>query len=377
MIAFAQIVFWSCLAVCVYIYFGYPLLLWVVSRLRARPVREGDITPPVTFVIAAYNEEAVIAEKIENSLSLDYPPDQIEVLVVSNGSADRTDEIVRGFTDPRVRLLSLPQPGKMQALNEGVKLAGGELLVFTDADFLLDHDALRRMAAAFADPEVGGVCGSRNTNVRRQGDVAGEGEGLYARWDKWQKTLESRIGNVFAADGLLYAVRKELYTPIADLHASDDIYVSTRIPLQGYRLVFDPKATAFERAGVQVEQEFRRRIRITNHSVRALLTLRSHLFTHGFYSLELLSHKLVRHLIPFFLIPLFAASAFLAPSAELYTLAFGGQCALYGLAIAGWLLRKHPAGRIKPLFIPFYFCFLNAAAFFGLLSILTGRGITA
>lgn len=377
MIPAALFLFWTCLAVCVYIYFGYPALLWMLSRLRPRPVCEGNVTPPVTFLIAAYNEEQVIAEKIENSLSLDYPPERIEVLVVSNGSVDRTDEIVRSFNDPRVRLLSLPRPGKMQALNEGVKLANGEILLFTDADFLLDHHALRRMASKFADPEVGGVCGSRNTNVRREGDVAGEGEGLYARWDKWQKTLESRIGNVFAADGLLYAIRKELYTPIADLHASDDIYVSTRIPLQGYRLVFDPEATAFERAGVQVEQEFRRRIRITNHSVRALLTLRSHLFTRGFYSLELLSHKLVRHLIPFFLIPLFAASALLAPHRAFYALALGAQCILYALAVAGWLLRKRPKGRAKLLFVPFYFCFLNAAAFLGVLSILSGRGITA
>jgi cellulose synthase/poly-beta-1,6-N-acetylglucosamine synthase-like glycosyltransferase len=370
-------VFWLCLAVCVYIYFGYPALLWVLSRIKPKPVRTGDVTPHATFVIAAYNEELVIAEKIRNSLSLDYPADRVDVLVVSNGSTDRTDEIVRGFGDGRVQLLSLPEPGKMQALNEGAKIAAGEILVFTDADFLLDAHTLRLMASKFADPEVGGVCGSRNTTVRREGDATGEGEGLYARWDKWQKTLESRIGNVFAADGLLYAIRKELYTPIADVHASDDIYVSTRIPLQGYRLVFDPDATAYERASVQAEQEFRRRIRVTNHSVRALLTLRSHLFTHGFYSLELLSHKLIRHLIPFFLIPMFAASAVLVTRAPVYALAFAGQVAVYGLAIVGWMLRNRPVGRAKPFFVPYYFCFVNAAAFFGLLSILRRRGITA
>jgi cellulose synthase/poly-beta-1,6-N-acetylglucosamine synthase-like glycosyltransferase len=234
------------------------------------------------------------------------------------------------------------------------------------------------MMSKFADPEVGGVCGSRNTSVRREGDATGEGEGLYARWDKWQKTLESRIGNVFAADGLLYAIRRELYTPIADVHASDDIYVSTRVvALHGRRLVFDPDATAFERASVQSEQEFRRRIRVTNHSVRALLTLRSHLFTHGFYSVELLSHKLIRHLIPFFLIPMFAASAILATSGPIYTIAFAGQVLVYGLAIVGWMLRQRPIGRAKPFFVPYYFCFVNAAAFFGLLSIARRRNITA
>jgi cellulose synthase/poly-beta-1,6-N-acetylglucosamine synthase-like glycosyltransferase len=377
LIALTLFVFWFSLAVCLYIYFGYPALLWVLSRLRPKPVRARDVTPSVTFIIAAYNEEKVIAEKIENTLSLDYPADRVEVLVVSNGSVDRTNEIVTNWNDPRVRLLALPQPGKMQALNEGVLAANGDILVFSDADFLLDHHTLRLMASKFGDREVGGVCGARNTNVKREGDATGEGEGLYARWDKWQKTLESKIGSVFAADGLLYAIRKELYVPIADVHASDDIWISTRVPLQGYRLVFEPNATAFERAHVDASQEFGRRIRVTNHSVRALLTLRSHLFTHGFYSLELLSHKLIRHMIPFFLIPLFAASAVLAFRGPLYLVVLAGQVGVYGLAVIGWALRNRPVGRAKPLFVPYYFCFVNAAAFFGLLSVARRRNIAA
>ncbi|HYH10442.1 MAG TPA: glycosyltransferase family 2 protein [Thermoanaerobaculia bacterium] len=372
MTTFALVVFWISLAVCVYIYFGYPALLWVLSKLRPRPVRAADVTPRVTFVIAAYNEESNIADKIANTLSLDYPGEQLEVLIVSNGSTDRTNEIVASWNDPRVKLIALPKPGKMQALNEGARVATGEILVFTDADFLLDPHTLRLMASKFADPEVGGVCGARNTNVRREGDATGEGEGLYARWDKWQKTLESKIGSVFAADGLLYAIRRELYVPIADMHA-DDIVISTRVPLQGYRLLFEPNATAYERATVQAEQEFGRRIRVTNHSVRALLTLRSHLFTHGFYSLELLSHKLIRHFIPFFLIPLLASNVPLLRVAPFYVVTFAGQCAVYALALVGWALRNQRIGRAKPFFVPYFFCFVNAAAFFGLLSILRGH----
>jgi cellulose synthase/poly-beta-1,6-N-acetylglucosamine synthase-like glycosyltransferase len=366
----ALVVFWISLAVCVYIYFGYPALLWVMSKVRPRPVRAADVTPRMTFVIAAYNEENNIADKIANTLSLDYPAEQLEVLVVSNGSTDRTNEIVAAWSDPRVKLIALPKPGKMQALNEGARVATGDVLVFTDADFLLDTHTLRLMASKFADPEVGGVCGARNTNVERGGDATGEGEGLYARWDKWQKTLESKIGSVFAADGLLYAIRRELYVPIADMHA-DDIVISTRVPLQGYRLLFEPNATAYERATVHAEQEFGRRIRVTNHSVRALLTLRSHLFTHGFYSLELLSHKLIRHFIPFFLIPLFASNLFL--SGLFYRLTLTGQIGVYGLAFVGWALRNQRIGRAKPFYVPYFFCFVNAAAFFGLLSILRGR----
>lgn len=373
----AKIVFWCCLAVCVYIYFGYPALLWIVSKLRPRPVAEAEVTPRATFIIPAYNEERNIAAKIENTLSLDYPTEQIEVLVCSNGSTDRTNEIVRGFTDPRVQLVALPQPGKMEALNEGARRATGEILVFTDADFLLDPHTLREIARKFADPEVGGVCGARNTSVAREGDSTGEGEGMYARWDKWQKIRESRIGSVFAADGLLYAIRRELYPPITDPAQSDDMAISMRIPLQGYRLLYEPKATAYEKATVRAETEFGRKIRITNHSVSALLKLGAPLVTSGFYSVELLSHKLVRHFIAYFLIPLFAASVVLARSGWIYALALAGQLAIYMLAIFGAMLRDTKIGRSRLLTVPYYFCFVNAAAFFGILTMLRRKKVTA
>ncbi|HEX6179495.1 MAG TPA: glycosyltransferase family 2 protein, partial [Thermoanaerobaculia bacterium] len=337
---FVLIVFWISLAVCVYIYFGYPALLWIVSRVRPRPVREADVTPRATFLIAAYNEEKVIARKIENTLSLNYPADNLEVLVVSNGSTDATAQIVRSWNDPRVRLIDLPQPGKMAALNEGARAATGEILVITDADFFLDPHSLREIARKFADPEVGGVCGTRSAPKNSAGEATGEGEGMYHRWDRWQKVLESRIGSVFAADGLLYAIRRELYKPVSLASQADDIAVSTRVVLQGYRLLFEPRATAWEESVIEAREEFRRKIRVTNHSVRALLAIGTPLFTSGFYSVELLSHKLVRHFIPFFLIPLFVSNAFLIAESAFYAMTFAGQVAIYGLAILGAILRR-------------------------------------
>jgi cellulose synthase/poly-beta-1,6-N-acetylglucosamine synthase-like glycosyltransferase len=373
----AKIVFWFCLAVCVYIYFGYPALLWIVSKLRSRPVREADVTPLMSFIVPAYNEERNIAAKIENTLSLDYRADKIEVLVMSNGSTDRTNEIVSSFTDPRVKLIALPQPGKMEALNEGARRASGEVLVFTDADFLLDPHTLREMARKFADREVGGVCGARNTSIVREGDATGEGEGMYAKWDKWQKVRESRIGSVFAADGLLYAIRRELYIPITDPAQSDDMAISMRVVVQGYRLLYEPKATAYEKAVVHAKEEFRRKIRITNHSVSALLKLGAPLVTSGFYSVELLSHKLIRHFIAYFMIPLFIANALLLRSGAIYVAAFAGQLAIYLLAIAGAFVRDMPIGRSRFFTVPYYFCFVNAAAFFGILSMFRRHKLTA
>jgi len=360
-------VFWISLAVCIYVYFGYPALLWLLSRARPRSVREGEVTPAATLIIPACNEEKNIAAKIENTLALDYPP--VEILVVSNGSTDATDDIVRRYAD-RVTLIALGKAGKIEALNEGARRASGEILVFTDADFLLDPHALRTLARKFHDPEVGGVCGARRSG-RRDGDSTGDGEGLYTSWDQWQKVRESRIGSVFAADGLLYAIRRELYMPVTDPAQADDIAISARIPILGYRLLFEPKATAWENATVEASSELRRKVRVTNHSVRALLNLRSRLFTSGFYSVELLSHKLLRHFIPCFLILL------LISSAAAYPAAFIGQLGFYSLAVAGALLRNRKTGRAKILAVPYFFTFVNAAALAGILSLLRGKRTAA
>lgn len=377
LINIALVVFWSCLAVCVYIYFGYPALLWVLSRFKSRPVKEGDVTPKATFVIAAYNEEGVIGQKIENCLSLDYPADKLEILIASNGCTDRTNEIVRSYDDPRVRLICLEKPGKMEAVNEGVRQATGEIIVFSDADFVLDHHTLRLMARKFADPEVGGVSGARKPGITRKGDATGEGEGLYVRWDKLQKILESRIGSVYAADGLLYAIRKSLYVPLTDPSRGDDMTISTQIPMQGYRLVFEPQATAWETGTIHAKSEFRRKARIANRCTRAMLGHGSRLFTSGFYSLELLSHKVVRHMIPFFLIPMLFASIVLATVSPFYAVMLGGQLAVYVLAIVGAMLRETRFGYVKIFSVPYYFCFVNAAAFVGLLRLIRGQGTAA
>ncbi|HEU4522575.1 MAG TPA: glycosyltransferase family 2 protein, partial [Thermoanaerobaculia bacterium] len=373
----AKIVFWACFAVCLYIYFGYPALLWIISRFRSRPVREADVHPRATFIIPAYNEERTIGRKIENTLSLDYPADRIEVLVVSNGSTDRTNEIVSGWSDPRVRLIALPQPGKMAALNEGARAATGEVLIFTDADFYLDQHSLRVIARKFADPEVGGVCGARRAAPRPAGESTGEGEGMYHRWDKWQKIRESRIGSVFAADGLLYAIRRELYVPVSLAAQADDIAISTRVPLQGYRLLFEPEATAWEEATISAREEFGRKIRVTNHSVRALFAIGAPLVTSGFYSVELLSHKLVRHFIPLFLVPMFFANLILVREGPFYALTMAGQLLIYALAAIGAVLRERPIGRSRVLTVPYYFCFVNAAALLGIFAIFRGRKLDA
>lgn len=361
--------------VTLYVYFGYPALIYVLARLRPRPIARADVTPSMTLVVPTYNEEDVVERKIRNALVLDYPRDRLEVLILSDGCTDATCSIVRRFEDDVVRLIELPRGGKAAALNRGASEARGEVLVLTDANVDLAPDALRVIARAFADPEVGGVSGKKKYVVREGADTTEQGEDLYWRWDQWQKTLESAIGSIFAADGTLYAVRRSLYVPIADPAQADDIAISARVVLQGFRLVFDPEAVAYEDAPVEGADELRRKVRVTNHSVRALLNLGPALWTSGFYSVELLSHKLVRHLIPFFLIALLLASIWLSRSSHLFGLLLALQALFYLSALAGALLRHRRGGALVLLSVPYYFCLVNAAAFLGVLSIARGTRV--
>lgn len=369
------VVFLVAAAVTLYVYFGYPLLIFVLARLRPRPVAAADVTPTVTLIVPTFNEQAVIERKIRNTLALDYPRDRLELLILSDGCMDDTCAIARRFENDTVRLIELPRGGKAAALNRGAAEARGEILVFTDANVDLAPDALRVLARSFADPEVGGVSGKKKYIVRSGGDTTEQGENLYWRWDQWQKTLESAIGSIFAADGTLYAVRGSLYVPIHDPAQADDIAISARVVLQGYRLVFDPGAVAYEEAPAEGAAELRRKVRVTNHSVRALLNLGAALWTSGFYSVELLSHKLVRHLIPFFLLLVAVSSAWLARTWPLFRLIVALQALFYLLAIVGALLRHRRSGALRVFSVPYYFCLVNAAAFLGVLSIARGARV--
>lgn len=369
----AAALFWASALACAYLYAGYPALLWIVARLRPRPPKASPIEPEVSVVVPVYNEESILAAKLDNTIALDYPRDRLEVVVVSDGSTDRSEAIALRYRERGVRWLARPRGGKALALNAGAAAARGEILVLTDANGMLERGSLRALVAPFADPEVGGVCGHKRYRVTRGADTTELGENLYWRFDTWQKRLESRIGSVFAADGTLYALRRELYVPLIELAQADDIAISARVPLQNRRLVYAPEAVVWEEAPAEGREEFRRKVRVTNHSVRALWNLGAGLWTSGFYSLELLSHKLFRHLAPIFLLPLFASSAALALRSPLARAAFGAQIVFYLAALAGFLLRRTRVGRWRPLAVPYYFTMVNAAALLGVLSIARGE----
>lgn len=368
--------FWILLALLAYVYGGYALLLALLSLLGgARPWKRADAEPSVTLIVSALNEAAVIGRKIENSLALDYPRERLEVIVVSDASEDGTDEIVRGFVGQGAQLLRMPQrSGKTLGLNAAVERARGEVVVFSDANAMYAHDAIRKLVRNFADPAVGAVVGE-STYVDAQAESERQ-EGLYWRYEIAIKRLESAVGSVVGGDGAIYAVRRQLYRPMA-ADALSDFVNPLQVIAAGFRCVYEPEGRSAERAADSFEREFRRKVRIVNRAVRALFRMRRLLnpLRYGLFSVQLISHKLLRWLVPLMLVAVAALNVALLDSGPVYQLTCAGQAALYSLALLGHLLRRK---RSIPalLSVPYYFCLVNAASALGILDALRGRTYT-
>jgi cellulose synthase/poly-beta-1,6-N-acetylglucosamine synthase-like glycosyltransferase len=378
----AEWVFWIAGGTVLYAFLGYPLVLLALRRAIHREVRKAPVWPFVSLLIPAYNEARVIARKIENSLALDYPAGKIEIVVVSDGSTDRTVEIAAataarrpgggaaaGGASGSVRVLAFTKNrGKMAALNAAVPQLRGEIVVFSDASAALAPDAIRRLVENFADPEVGAVCG-RYTVVKPNEVNIGAPENLYWKYEAFLKTLESRLGSTLGAHGHLHAIRRELYSfPPAET-INDDYVIPLSVLARGLRAVYEPAAIVFEEAREMTG--FGRRIRIVAGNLQQLRHLGQFLAPcRPLPLLFFLSHKVVRLLVPFAMLTALGANLLLAP-AEGYRLVLGAQLVFYILAALG------VTGRLRPraLRLPFYFCMVNSAAFFGLYHALTRRRV--
>jgi cellulose synthase/poly-beta-1,6-N-acetylglucosamine synthase-like glycosyltransferase len=353
------------------VYAGYPLLLVVLAQLRPRPRRRAPLLKPITVIVPAHNEEAVIEQKVRNVLGGSYPGHLLEVIVASDGSADRTVELARraGAT-----VLDLPRSGKVAALAAAAADARGEILVFTDADCFLEPHSLAELVANFADPAVGGAAANE---IRRGTDDFGgvsRGEGLYWRYEQWIKRLEDRVGSTVSACGSLYAVRRSLFRSPTATAGNDDVLISTEVVRRGSRLVFDERALVIVGSTKRGSDEFLRKVRIVNGGLRTWLSLGELLDPrrHGLYALEVWSRKILRRLLPFALLALFVSSAWLAASDSRWWILFVPQVLVAVLAAVGWCLRRRPAGRLRALWIPYYFALTNVAAGVAVLSLATG-----
>jgi cellulose synthase/poly-beta-1,6-N-acetylglucosamine synthase-like glycosyltransferase len=366
------VTFALCLAGVAWVYALYPLTMALVGRLAPRPRARAPLALPLSVVVAAHDEQEMIATKVANVYASDYPRELIQVVVVSDGSTDRTVELARGAGAGVV--LDLPRVGKLNALNRAVEEATGDLLVFTDADSLLERDTLSQLVANFADDHVGGVSGNEVSKARGDDRAVARGEGLYWRYEQWIKRLEDRAGCVVSATGRLYAIRRGLFRPSTVTAGTDDFVISTGVVRAGYRLAFDPHARVVVDVPSEAGSEMRRRIRVTNRALRAAFSLGPMLlpFRGGLYAVQVLSHKVFRRFVPFLLVAMLVTSTALAIGNPLWWIAVAPQLALYALALAGWAGRKRRWGRAKPLYVPYFFCLGNVAAGLAVLTLLRG-----
>jgi cellulose synthase/poly-beta-1,6-N-acetylglucosamine synthase-like glycosyltransferase len=359
--------------VLVYVYFGYPLVCLVISLVSARHVKKGRCEPRVTIVISAYNESKHIGATIENKLCLDYPQDKLEIIAVSDGSDDSTDDIVRSFAKENVRLIRQePRQGKTSALNLAMQEASGDIVVFSDANSIYANDALRRLVENFADPQVGYVTG-KMVYMDSQGSVSGEGCSAYMRYENLLRDLETRMGSVVGVDGGIDAIRRELYSPMTPDQLPDFV-LPLKVIEQGYRVVYEPEAILKEEALKTASDEYRMRVRVSLRALWAMWDMKG-LFNplkYGMFSFQLISHKLLRYLAVIFMAMAFVLNVFLFTRTLVYKALLAMQALFYSAAIAGWALgSRRPVPRI--LYVPYYFCLVNLAAGHALLKFLRGE----
>jgi cellulose synthase/poly-beta-1,6-N-acetylglucosamine synthase-like glycosyltransferase len=365
-----EVLFWASLAAIVYHYCGYPLTLLFLGWIRKRePVRAADITPSVSLIISAYNEEAVIRRKIENALSLDYPADKLEIVVASDGSTDKTCDITREYARRGVVLYhSLERRGKNGALNGVAPFVKGEILVFTDANGMFRPDALRELVRPFADPGVGCVCGELIYQNPNQNLVA-EGYNHYWRYDQWLKKLETRLDSLLGANGSIFAVRSELNEWL-DPRVSNDMVLPIKVAARGYAVLYVPEAISVESGSAGEQEELRRRSRIVARGLLGTVFLLPDLIRKGkvLLLLQLVSRKLLRYVFPLLLATLFLSNCFL--SGPFYRLTLVGQIIPYLLVPLGYYLSRQ-GKKVRFLSLPYYFCVGNLAALKGLIKVLS------
>jgi biofilm PGA synthesis N-glycosyltransferase PgaC len=363
--------FWVAASVVGYSYLGYPLWLWLRSRWSPRPVRRSSDEPSVSVVMVARNEEAVLARKLENLLTLDYPPEKLDVVVVSDGSSDRTVAILSEFErNPRVRaVVKAVSQGKAAGLNDAIRISRGEVLLFTDARQEIEPAALRYLIENFADAEVGAASGELMLGEPESGET-GKGMGLYWRIEKKIRELESASGSVAGATGAIYCARRNLLDPLPEGTILDDVLLPMQVVRKGARVIFDSRARAWDVPDLGGSREFSRKVRTLSGNYQLLQLAPWLLSSENGIRFEFVSHKLSRLVVPFALLALLVASMFLPE--PLYRAALVAQLAFYALSLLA--LGGVKIGPLSRIADPARtFVVLNSAALVAFVNFITGR----
>ena len=356
-----------------YIYIGYPLFCFLFGHLINRKVHQSNIFPKVTLIIAAYNEELFIEQTLQNKLDLDYPKNKLDIIVVSDGSTDRTDEIIRKFEKKDVRLIRQePRAGKTAAVNKAVDIATGEILVFSDANSIFDRNAVKKLVRNFGDPSVGYVTG-KMIYTNSEGEPIGDGCSLYMKYENFLRRCETRIGSIVGVDGGIDAVRRNLYSPMRPDQLPDFI-LPLAIVQQGFRVIYEPEALLMEETLNTDSDEYRMRLRVTLRALWAIKDMRDLLSIKSYriFAFQLWSHKVLRYLCFIFLFSLFLTNLLLLGRHFSFNLIFFLQVFGYGIAIV-YPIIKNNGFALKPVYFFRFFVLINLAAGHAFFQFLLGR----
>lgn len=375
MIAIIFYLFWISLALVVYTYVGYGLIIYILSRFwgnqKTPPIPSENDLPEITLLVAAYNEEKYITQKIENSLSLDYPASRLHLWIVADGSTDSTVELCKKYPGVTVHY-SPERKGKIHAVNRVMQEVKTGIVIFSDANTDLNKQALKNIVRHFTESKVGGVAGEKRIVALAQDNASGAGEGLYWKYESALKTMDSKFTTAIGAAGELFAVRTDLYVNPHTDTIIEDFVTSMKIVAAGYRFVYEPDAYAIETASASIKDEWKRKVRISAGGIQAIIRLPGllNVFKYGWISWQYISHRAMRWSVaPLALLVLFITNIILLPNSILYVFAFVAQGAFYLLAFVGHLLREKKIA-IKGFFVPYYFTMMNLSVYAGVVRLL-------
>lgn len=372
-----NMLFWLCFFLIVFHYVLFGLLVVIASKVLNRKHKvDNDYYPTVSFIVAAYNEEKVIREKILNDLELDYPKEKIELIIVSDGSSDSTPSIVEEYKEYGVvSLHKIEREGKIAALNRAVLLAKNEILVFSDANSLFNKNAIRKLVRHFTDPSIGGVCG-RKAIIDNEQRVASKGDYLYWLYESSLKQAESKLGSVPTADGEIFAMRKSLYRPIDRTVINDDTAITLSIIKNQQRVIYDQDAITYEEASLSLKDDFNVKARMVYGGIQMLAQYKKELFPFlTWFGTQFFFHKTLRYFMWTLLTLIYFSNASLIGTHEFYDLFFALQTTFYFLALVG-LYQYKTSGRLPLIiYLPYYYCNVNLAAAKGFFFFLKQRSL--
>ena len=373
-----QIVFWACIGLIFYTYVGYGILLFFLVKLRgskinSRIFNDPDELPPLTHIIAAFNEEDYIEEKIQNAIDLDYPKDRNHVWVVTDGSNDSTPKLVEKFKG--VKLFHKDErKGKIHAVNRVMPLVKTPIVVYSDANTVLNSKSLKNIVRHYTDERVGCVSGEKRIRQEGSDEASSAGEGMYWKYESFLKKYDYHLYSVVGAAGELFSIRTKLFEETPTDTLIEDFYLSLSIAQKGYKIAYEPDAYALENPSDSISEEAKRKVRIAAGGHQAISRLPSllNIFKYGWLSFQYVSHRVLRWtLTPLALLVSLVANALLFNSGLIYQGLLISQVAFYLLAYTGYLFQKRKI-KVKALFVPFYFTFMNVSVFQGFVRFLRG-----